>query len=747
MRRRFEKRKLDNCTMHYPKLSISHAALAVALLAAVDTQPVLAQTSDAAQPEIDQAAAAHSPLPEQPKDDLHNRQIDYQGNIIVSAQGLEQLDLLAGTSVFEADDIQRNLAGQLGDVLAKLPGVSASGFAPGASRPVLRGFQGERVRVLIDGIGTSDVSNTSVDHATTIDPLTAERIEVLRGPAVLLFGSQAIGGAVNVIDKRIPIRVPEEPIHIDALAAVDTASNLRTAGASVDVPVTGNLVLHLDGSYRETDDLEIGGLQVAPVLRSEILALAAEEEAEGERDEAAELREAADQRGFIPNSASRTWTVNGGFGVILGESTLGASIGYYDTRYGVPGRPGTEHVEGEEEGGEEEEEGEEIVSIDLEQFRADLRGDVALGQGFFERLKLRAGFSDYTHTEFEGAEVGTVFESQSIEARAELVQSGSGPSRGSIGVQFMHRDFFAEGAEAYVPPNLTDQLAVFALQEFGQGPFQIEAAARFEMTDTRDLTNLVERDFDTFSAALGLIYEGDEAFRTGLNFSRAERAPSAEELFSNGPHIATQAFEIGDPNLAVESAWGIEAFARGRIGTAQFSAAVFAQWFDDYIFLTDTGSEEDGLPVFVYLQQDARYIGAEGEITFPIYDTGGFGFNADLRASYVQAEFADDTNVPRIPPLQLFAALEAQTEAFDLRGEVQWFAQQNEIARFETPTDDFALVNLNASWRPFANNENVTLQIAGENLFDVTGRRHASFTKDFVPLAGRNVRASVRLSF
>ncbi len=259
--------------------------------------------------------------------------------------------------------------------------------------------------------------------------------------------------------------------------------------------------------------------------------------------------------------------------------------------------------------------------------------------------------------------------------------------------------------------------------------------------------NRINRDYDTFSAALGLIYEGDDALRTGLNFSRVERAPSAEELFSNGPHIATQAFEIGDPDLAVESAWGIEAFARGRIGTAQFNVAVFKQWFNDYIFLTDIGEEEDGLPVFVYLQQDAQYTGAEAEITFPIYDTGSFGLNADLRASYVEAEFADDTSVPRIPPLQLFAALEAQTEAVDLRGEVQWFAKQDQIARFETPTDDFALVNLIASWRPFSNNENVTLQVAGENLFDVTGRRHASFTKDFVPLAGRNVRASVRVSF
>ncbi|WP_299196321.1 TonB-dependent receptor [uncultured Erythrobacter sp.] len=721
----------------------SRIALAAALSFAACAGPAFAQ--------VDQTAADEGQTGEgstRVEDDLHNRQTDYQGNIIVSAEGLEQLDILAGTSVFEAEEIQRNLNGQLGEVLAKLPGVSASSFAPGASRPVLRGFQGERVRVLVDGIGTADVSNTSVDHATTIDPLTAERIEVLRGPASLLFGSQAIGGAVNVIDKRIPRRVPDEGYHLDALAAYDSATDLRTGGASIDVPVGDVLVLHLDGTWRESDDLEIPGFQIAPELRAEILAEADEEEAEGEFEEAEEFRDAANQTGFVPNTASESWTINGGFGVILGESSFGASIGYYDTNYGIPGRPGTEHAheeEGEEEG--EAEEGEEIVTIDLEQIRADFRGDIFLGDGFFSRLKIRTGFSDYTHTEFEGEEVGTVFDVQSLETRIELVQNERGPSRGSLGVQFRHRDFFAEGAEAYVPPNLTDQFAVFGLQEFGNGPFQIELAARAEFTDVEDTLNRVNRDFETYSGALGLIYESDEALRAGVNISRAERAPSAEELFSNGPHIATQAFEIGDTDLSVESAWGAEAFVRGRAGPAQFSFAVFNQWFDNYIYLTETGDEEDGLPVFVYLQQDADYFGFEGEVTFPLFDNGDFGLITDLRASYVEAELDDGTSVPRIPPLSLLGALELQSNAFDIRGEVQWFAEQDEVPTFETPTDDFALVNFLVAWRPMANNENVTLQLAADNVFDVTGRRHASFTKDFVPLSGRNIRASVRLSF
>ena len=721
----------------------SRLALATALGLAVSATPGLA--ADSAEDEAQPADAAA-----QVEDDLHNRQADGQGNIIVSASGLKELDVLAGTSVLEVREIQREMVtGQIGELLTKIPGVSATSFAPGSSRPVLRGQQGERVRVLIDGVGTADVSNTSVDHATSIEPITVERIEVLRGPAVLLYGSQAIGGAVNVIDKRIPTRMPEEDFHLDAFAGVDSASNLMTGAASLDVGIGSNLVFHLDGSWRDTGNMDIGGFQLSPELREELLEEAAEKDADGEPDEAAEFREAAAQRGFIPNSDMQSWTVNAGLGLILGESTFGASLGWYDTNYGVIKRPGLKHEHGGEEGGEEEEEeGEENVRIDLQQFRADFRGDIYLGDGAFERLKLRVGYSDYTHTEFEGpGEVGTVFDSTSVEARAELVQNAEGMLRGATGIQYLHRDFSAVGAEAYVPPNLTDQVAIFTLQEFGTGPVQIEAAARAEFTDVEAQTLGIQRDYDTFSGALGVVYQGIEGVRIGLNGSRAERAPSAEELFSDGPHIATQAFEIGDADLRTERAWGLEAYARGEIGAGTFNLAVFKQWFDNYIFLEETGLEEDDLPVFQYLQQDADFFGIEADFSYPVIDTGSFRLLTDLRASYVEAELADGTAVPRIPPLSLLGALEAQTDAFDVRGEVQWFDDQDRVTAFETATEGFTLVNALVAWRPLADNRNVTVQFAADNIFDVNARRHASFTKDFVPLMGRNFRASVRLSF
>ncbi len=729
--------------IHSRTQQVSHFAMASALALCFTSQPAFAEGDELAQD------AAQAKQQRAVEDDLHDRRVDYQGNIVVSATGLRQLDVLAGTSVLEGGELQHNLAGQIGEVLVKLPGVSATGFTPGASRPVLRGFQGERVRLLVDGLSTSDVSNTSVDHATTIDPLTSERIEVLRGPAVLLYGSQAIGGAVNVVDKRIPRRVPGEPVHVDGLAGWDSDFDLAEFGASVDVPLGQRFVVHASGSWRDTNDMEIPGYAVAPGLRAELLADADEEEEEGHLELSDELREAANQRGVLPNTATRTWSANAGFAFIDGDNSFGFSLGWYDTNYGVPIRPGAGHAHGDEDAEAEAEEGhhEELVSISLEQLRADMRAELGLGDGALSKLIARLGYSDYTHTEFEGDEVGTTFDSESLEARVELAQKDTGSWRGSIGGQYFHRDFYAEGAEAYVAPNTTDQFALFALQEFGSGPVQLEAAGRYETTKVESQPLGIARSFDAISGAVGLVFEPQAGLRPGINLSHAERAPSAEELFSDGPHIATQAYEMGDPGLGTESAIGLEGFVRGEIGAATLSFAVFKNWFSDYIYLSETGLEEDDLPVFEYLQSDADYFGVEGSISFPLVDADSYRLLADLRGEYVRAKLDDGSAIPRIPPLSLLGALEAQTDAFDARAEVEWFAKQDRVAEFETPTDSFALVNLSLSWRPSQGQENVMLVLAVDNVFDATGRRHASFTKDFVPMVGRNLKASVSFSF
>lgn len=676
-------------------------------------------------------------------DDFHN-----DDAIVVTAPYVDRIDILAGTSVLTGDQLTQDLRGQIGDSLTKLPGVSSTSFAPGASRPVLRGFQGPRVRVLTDGIGSLDASNTSVDHAVSIDPLTAQSIEVLRGPAVLLFGGDAIGGAVNVIDKRIPRAVPEEAFHLDAVGGYGSAADDWSIGGSLDVPLTDSLVFHINGSYRDTGDVDISGFVLAPELRSEVLAAAAEETEEGNLDEAAELTETANQRGSIANTASETINASTGLAYITDGGNIGFSVSYYDTDYGVPSRPGTEHAHGDDDGGEEEEE-EGPVTIGLEQIRADLRAGVNLGDGFFESLNLRAGYSDYEHTEFEGDEIGTVFEVEGIEARAELVQNDRNGWRGVIGTQFLARDFNAIGAEAFVPKNTVESLALFTIQEVDLGQFEVEAAARFDNTDISSNIVNFDRSFNSFSGALGFAYApAEDGLKIGVNLSRSERAPSAEELLSNGPHIATQAFEIGNPNFTTEKSWGGELYARWNSEDIQLSATVYANLFDDYIFEAQTGAEEDGLPVFQFFQEDATYYGFEASASVVVARAGGFAFVTDGVADYVRAKVKDGGGpVPRIPPLRLLGGIAAKSDAIDLRAELEWSDNQDRVAAFETPTDSFTMVNASVAWRPLGKEGGVTLLASANNIFDVSARRHASFTKDYVPLAGRDIRISAKFSF
>ncbi|RIV82918.1 TonB-dependent receptor [Aurantiacibacter xanthus] len=694
-------------------------------------------------------------------DDFHNRDIS-RDTIVVSAAGLERLDVLAGTSVLEGNALQRDLESQIGDTIAKLPGVSTSGFAPGASRPILRGLSGERIRVLTDGVGSIDASAVSDDHSGTVDPLIASSIEVLRGPAALLYGSQAIGGAVNVITKRIPPSVPDEPVHVDGIVGVDSASDRVEGGASIDFALGKEVAFHIDGSYRETGDLEIPGFVATPALRAKLLAQAAEEEEEGHLDEAAEFRDGANASGKLPNSATRTSTVGVGLAWHSGQNMFGISADYYDTNYGIPGLPGVGHVHehGDEDHGDEDDhdhdhEEEGPVTIGMQRYRVDARGALDLGEGFFDLVQAKFGYSDYTHTEFEGRETGTRFDVEGVEGRLELVQNNRNGWGGSLGMQYSHVDFRADGDEAFVAPNTTENWALFAVQQFDIGKLGLQAGARYEHSavdvDFTDGSSL-SRDFDAFSASAGVSYaliEGyEDDLRIGINGSRAERAPVAQELVADGPHVATQAYEIGDPTLDTEVAWGLEGYVRGSIGRALVSASVYHTWFDGFIYLDEADRAPiGGLEVFEFLQQDARQFGVEGQVTFPLIDANGFRLNADLRGDYVRATLDDGSPVPRIPPLSALAALEAQVGHFDIRGEVETFAKQDRVSEHESPTDGFTFVNASVAWHPIEGQQNFTLLAQVDNIFDVEGRRHTSFTKEYTPLSGRNFKLSARVSF
>jgi iron complex outermembrane receptor protein len=710
------------------KISASISALSLAL-----ATPAYAQQSNMVSTEGNTVS-----------DDFHGTD-----DIVVTAPYVERLDILSGTSAISGEVLAEKTRAQLGDILTSLPGVSATSFSPGASRPVLRGYQGNRVAVLTDGIGNIDASNTSADHAVTIDTLTVDRIEVLRGPAVLLFGGQAVGGAVNALDKRIPRSIPDEDIHIDALAGYGSAARDWSGGASIDMPITDRVIVHIDGSYRNSDDLRSGGYILSPNLRAEVLDFAAEEASEGHLEEASEARELADQRGRIPNSAVKSWTAGGGIAFIDEGGNIGVSYSIYDTNYGIPARPGASHAHEDEEhaDGEEHAEGEVPVTIGLRQYRFDLRGEVNLGDGFLEKLRLRAGYADYTHTEFEGDEVGTVFNSQGIEARVELVQNDRNGWRGASGIQYQSRDLEAIGAEAFVPPNTTQQFGLFTLQEYTKGNLDAEIAMRFDTAKLRADTLGLSRTFNNVSAAFGLGYHiGD--LKIGTNISRTGRAPAVEELFSNGPHIATQAYEMGEPDLKSERAWNGELYARYETPETAFSATLYNNRFDNFIYEAETGDIEDDLPVFQYFQKDAKVWGVEFQASQRLARFGSSNLSVDGVADYTRAKISSGGgDVPRIPPLRLLGGVELTNASFDLRGEVEFNDDQTKTAAFETPTHGFTLVNASATWRPFGRDRNIALIASANNIFDVTARRAASFTKDFVPLVGRDFRVTARVSF
>ena len=678
--------------------------------------------------------------------------------IVITGHYIEGLDLLAGTSAIEGADLQREMTTQIGETLVKLPGVSATSFSPGASRPVLRGYQGTRIRVLNDGLGSIDVSNTSADHAVTIDPLTAERVEVLRGPAVLLFGSEAIGGAVNVIDHRLPRSRPAGGFHADYLARYSSADEGVGGAAAIDLSVGENFVFHADGSYSTSDNLSVGNYVVSEPLRAELFELYDEAIEEGELEEAEEALEAANLRDVLPNSKTRQGSAGVGLSYLGDRFEFGVSASLFDTRYGVPGRPGAEHHhhgEEEEEHGDEdhdeeehgeEEEGEAPVSIDMLQKRLDLRGRVYL-DGFFDRVDARFAVADYEHTEFEGDEVGTVFMSDGLEGRIELHQNNRDGWGGVTGAQYYQRDLEAIGAEAFVPPHETSQWGLFTRQEYEPGALGFEGAIRVEGTEVTSDVLGFDRNFTALSGAVGVRYSLIDDMRIGANLSRTTRAPSGEELLSDGPHIATQAFEIGDPTLDNEKAWGGELYARYEGPRFAGGLTLWANKFDGFIYNFDTGEEEDELPVFLYDQQDADWWGIEFEAGATLVERADFALKADAVFDYVRATLDDGNPVPRIPPLSINGGLEAEVGDFDLRVDAEYAAEQDRVAEYENPTDDYVLVGASVGWRFLGRDNESLILLSADNIFDVDARRHASYTKDFVPLAGRNIKLSTRFSF
>ncbi len=661
------------------------------------------------------------------EDDHH----DHDDEIVVTGVRRKAGDVLGGLSVLDAEELARELRPSLGETLARQPGVSASSFGPTASRPILRGLSGDRIRVLTDGIGSFDLSSSSPDHAVAVNPLTAERIEVLRGPSALLYGSSAIGGVVNVIDRRIPRRLPSDGFDANGLLGYGSAAEERSANLSVDGTVASNLVLHADANWSKSDDLRTGGHLLAKDLREEASA-----------STSPEIQALAGLRGKLPNSAARSWEVAGGVAYVDGPLNIGVSITRHDALYGVPVRFSLDpDIEAE------------APLIDVKQTRYDARAEVPLS-GFFDQLRLRGGYSKYRHNEIEDTgEVASTFRTSGGEARAEIVQREANGWGGTSGIQYVKRKVSIAGEEKFLPDSKQRQAGLFTMQTLVNGPLRLEGGLRVEFSkldaaqDASLETPRMSRKFTTVSASAGAAYEVSEGWRAGVTLSRSARAPSIDELFANGPHAGTQAFEIGNPDLDPERSIGVEASIRRHAGPLRLGATAYYNRFSNFIFQAPTGAIEDELPVYAYRQGKANYYGFEVEAKAELGNALGIHWDADLIADYVHARVKGFGPAPQIPPLRLLGGLSANGGPVEARLEVEHAFRQGRNAPLETETAGYTLVNASVDWQPIEDRPEIKLGIAANNILDVLARRHSSLLKDYAPLAGRDIRLTASFGF
>ena len=649
--------------------------------------------------------------------------------IVVSAHPLSAEGLAQASTILAGDELTRRASASIGDTLKRTPGVHNAEFGPAAGRPVIHGLAGPRVRVMQDRIDTLDVSVTSADHATMVDPFVAEQVEVLKGASTLLYGSGAIGGVVDVHSGRIPHEVPEE-----ISGGIESRYNGNSDGQTTSFKVnggSGSIAWHLDGTWQDGDEYEIPGF-------AESDAQIAAEEAEGGEEE----EEEEEVRGILPGSQYDSSNYAGGISYVHDRGFVGLSISRTEADYGLPGGHG--HEEGEE-GGEEEEEEEGNPVLDLEQTRIDLELGLENPFGNFEALNIRFGHNDYEHMEIEpSGEVATVFENDAWEFRSELVYATDN-TRSAFGLQLQSRDFSAVGEEAFVPPVDRTAQGAFWVSEFNTESVQWEGGLRFDQVDY-DPSVGPDTDFTTYALSIGGIVELTDVFDLSIVLDNSSRAPTTEELYSDGPHLATNAFEVGDPNLDEESATGLSATLKGAGEGWSFVATAYHTRFSDFIYEVGTGEEEDGLPVFQFLQDDADFTGLEAELdlTLTEWDSGSLSATAFFDLVEASVDVSGNDNIPRLPASRYGVGFDILTGGWTLGLEFLRVNEQDEPAPEELPTDSYVDISAFAQYEMAIGDNSLQFFLHGKNLTDEEQRNHTSFIKDFAPAPGRTVEAGLR---
>lgn len=606
------------------------------------------------------------------------------------------LEAFGAVTSVSARDLAERMSGSLGETLEGSPGVAKRSFGPGSSRPIVRGFDGDRVLIMQDGLRTGDVSSQSGDHGVLTDPAGLKRVEILKGPATLLYGSNAIGGVVNAISYHDFTHEPP-PAGTSGFGTLDGATNDERLGGNFEVQHgQGGWLVWGGGGARRSGDYD------AP-------------------------------DGRVGNSATRMERATFGGGKHWGSGFLDGSVEFNQGRYGVPfassfeGGPGAEPIE-----------------IDSDRMALRLNTGLRALEGFLEDAHAHVIYIDWSHRELEDERVGTEFSNRSAVLRAEANQRPLGRWSGSFGIWGQVREFEAIGEEALSPPVDQTSFAAFALEEFDFGDVRLAAGARLERNSYDVGGGLPDRAFTGVSGSVGVNVGLVEGAALYSNLSRSYRSPALEELYNRGPHIGNLTFEEGDADLVGETAIGIDAGVRLQSEAFNLEVGAFLYGISDFIYLAPTGEIEDGLPVGLYVQGDARYVGFEA--------TSDVRILPDLRlvagADFVHAQLtASDEPLPRIPPLRARFGLDWHIHGLDVRPGIVLVAAQDRTFGAETATDGYTRVNVAASYTFLLGAHQHMISLRVHNLGDALYRNHSSFIKELAPEAGRSLQLTYGVRF
>ena len=701
----------------------------------------------------------------------------------------KQAETALPVTVLSDEDLRRQVATSIGETLSHEPGIANSSFGPGVGRPVIRGQQGPRTVTLQNGTRSADASSLSPDHAVGVESMLAESVEVLRGPSTLLYGPGAIGGVVNVMDNRIP-RARVEGITGGVEYRYDDATEMNSGVGRIEGG-TGNFAFHFSGTLRDSENVDIPGLAIdedAMEAQDALLGMHGGDHDDDHHDDHDDDHggdhdddhgdehgdeEVENTDGFIDNTDTETESYTFGTSFHFGDAGfVGFAVSHLDTEYGIP--PGghghhhheeehddhdEEHEDEEHEGEEHGEEEEETIRIDLEQTRYDAMLHLHDPLPMTEVVRMFLTYTDYEHKELEGSEVGTRYERESWEGRLELVHDPIGAAHGVLGLQVLADEFSAIGEEAYVPTTDSIEAGVFLVEDFHLDDLTLEFGLRGDYVERDpDAVRGEKEDFMSFSVSGAALWNMGDGWTTGLALSRSERAPSTEELYSNVDaqaeddlvvHGATGLIEIGDPDMDEEVSQNIDLSLSWNGERSFVEISAFYNYFEDYIFLFNTGEEADETPVYQYAQEDAEFYGLEISSDLHLLNAHGGDLSLRVTGDAIRGEFDDDGgDVPRLPAERIGASLHWDTQNLGAWISVQRATNQDNPGEFETETDGYTRWDLGADYTlELGRDQEMLFFVKWKNFTDEEIRLSTSFLRNVAPEAGESIEAGLRYYF